>query len=262
MSDPLVLTRDEGTARIITLNRVEKRNAIDFELGEAFARAIDEVAENKDIRTVIVNGAGKGFCAGVDFFALGSVDLSGNAQFRHVVKTLQAIPNKIARLEKPVIAVMHGFCIGLGLEMVLACDVRIAEAGCRINIEEVRLGMIPDVGGSTRLVRTVGVPRAKELIMTGRTIDASVAETWGLVNQVVEEGEGLKAALGWHEDFAKGSPSAVGLAKIVLDRAYDLDDNSSMILEGMAQSTLIASEDFKEGLAARIEKRKPNWKGK
>ena len=112
------------------------------------------------------------------------------------------------------------------------------------------------------LLRAIGIPRAKEMIMTGKTILPETAEKWGLINEMADEGEGVNAALRWHEQFAKCSPSAVGLAKLVLDRAYELDDNSSMLFEAMAQSKLVATEDFKEGLAARIEKRTPKWKGK
>jgi enoyl-CoA hydratase/carnithine racemase len=263
MASDLVLIRDEGGARIITLNRADKRNAFNLELGFAFRDALIAAAEATDVRTIIVNGAGKSFSAGIDFFAFATIiDLSGNATFRRAVRELQEIPNAMARVEKPVIAVVHGHCIGMALEMALACDLRIAEVGCKINIEEVRLGLIPDVGGSTRLVRAIGLPRAKELIMTGRTITPETAAQWGLVNEVAPAGEGLAAALRWHEEFCAGAPNAVGLAKKVLDLAYDLDTASSMQIEALAQSTLVPTEDFKEGVAARIEKRAPKWKGR
>ncbi len=260
MSD-LILTRSEGSARIITLNRPDKRNAFNLEMGAEFREALVAAANDDQARSIIIHGAGKSFSAGIDFFSFAQVDMSGRANFRRVVRDLQEIPNTMARVEKPVIAVMHGFCIGMGLEMALACDLRIAETGCKINIEEVRLGLIPDVGGSTRLVRAVGLPRAKELIMTGRTIMPETALQWGLVNEVVGPGEGLAAALRWHEDFCSGSPAAVGLAKKVLDLAYDLDVSSSMQIEALAQSLLVPSNDFKEGVMARIEKRQPKWKG-
>lgn len=261
MTKPAVIVRDEGSARIITLNRPDKRNAMNFDMLALVEQYIAEIVDNDAVRTVILNGAGSAFSAGIDFLALAGADMSGSGKFRALVQRLQNITHQLARLEKPVIAVLHGYCIGMALEFALACDFRIAEAGTRINIEEVRLGLIPDVGGSTRLVRTIGLARAKELIMTGKTIDPETADKWGLVNEVAPAGEGLAMALRWHEELGKGAPQAVGLAKLVIDHAYDLDTQSSMKLEAMAQSLLIKSKDFQEGIASRIEKRAPTWKG-
>lgn len=263
MAEPLVLVRDEGSARILTLNRPEKRNAMSVELLEEFDAAFDAVAEDPSIRTVIINGEGKAFSAGIDLMSLAAAGMQKrNADFRRLVHRLQGFHNKIMLLEKPVIVVMHGYCLGMALEMALACDVRIAEAATKIHIAEVRLGLIPDVGGSTRLVRAVGLPRAKELIMTGKTITAETALGWGLVNEVVPEGEGMAAAMRWHEEFNLCAPLAVGLSKLVLDRAYDLDVMTSQTFEAFAQTTLFASEDFQEGVMAGMQKRPPNWKGK
>ncbi len=261
MSEPVVIVRDEGSARIVTLNRADKRNAMNFEILAQLEEIMKEIVEKDSVRTVILNGAGPAFSAGIDFFALAGADMSGTGKFRALVQRLQNVTHLLARLEKPVIAVLHGYCIGMALEFALACDFRIAETGTRINIEEVRLGLIPDVGGSTRLVRTVGLPRAKELIMTGKTIDPETAEKWGLVNEVVPAGEGMAAAMRWHEELGKGAPLAVGVAKMVLDHAYELDMQSSMKFEAVAQSLLVRSKDFQEGVASRIEKRAPAWKG-
>jgi enoyl-CoA hydratase/carnithine racemase len=263
MAEPLLLVRDENGARIITLNRPAKRNALSIELMHDLEAAFREAAEEPAIRTIILNATGKGFCAGIDLTSLGSVVMGVDAPaFRRLVRRLQEALTALTRIEKPIVAVLHGFCLGMGLELALACDARIAEAGCEIHIAEARLGLIPDVGGSTRLVRTVGVPRAKELIMTGKSINAETAREWGLVNELTPAGEGLAAAMRWHAEYAQSAPLAVGLAKVVLDRAYDLDASSSMAIEGLAQSTLYGSEDFREGVMARMQKRPPEWKGK
>jgi enoyl-CoA hydratase/carnithine racemase len=263
MSGNLLLVRDEGNARILTFNRPEKRNALSIELMQEFEAAVESAATDSAIRTIIVRGEGKGFSAGIDLNSLASVGMGIDpANFRRLVHRLQEGMNKLARVEKPVVAVLHGFCLGMALELALACDVRIAEAGCDIHIAEVRLGLIPDVGGSTRLVRTIGLPRAKELIMTGKTITADKALAWGLVNELVEPGKGLETALRWHAEFCQGAPLAVGLSKIVLDRSFDVDAATSMTIEGFAQSTLYASEDFREGVIARMQKRAPEWKNK
>jgi enoyl-CoA hydratase/carnithine racemase len=263
MSEPLLLARDENGARVFTLNRPEKRNALSLELLHEMEEAFDRAAEDATVRTVIIAGAGKGFCAGIDLGSLAGVAMGVTPpQFRRLVHRLQEVLTKLSRMEKPSVAVLHGFCLGMATELALACDARLAEAGCEIHIAEARLGMIPDVGGSTRLVRAVGLPRAKELIMTGKSIAAETAAAWGLVNELVPTGQGLDAALRWHGEYAKCGPLAVGMAKVVLDRAYDLDASTSMMFEGLAQSTLYNSEDFREGVMARMQKRTPEWKCK
>lgn len=263
MSDSLLLVRNEGSARILTFNRPEKRNALSVDLMKELDRVLEEAAEDGSVRSIIIAGSGKGFSAGIDLASLAAVGMGVDPdRFRRLVRMLQGVMNRLAVLEKPVISVIHGFCMGMALELILAGDVRIAEAGCDLHIAEVRLGLIPDVGGTTRLVRVVGLPRAKELIMTGKTISAETALNWGLVNELVEPGKGLEAALRWHGEFAQGAPLAVGLSKILLDRAYDLDSASSMVLESIGQSTLYNSEDFREGVMARMEKRAPQWKNK
>jgi len=263
MSESLVLVRDESRARILTLNRPAKRNALNLELLMELDAAIEKAAEDPAIRSLIITGAGRGFSAGIDFMALAAAGADGDTvKLRRYIQKLQEAANKLNRIEKPVIAVLHGFCMGFATELTLACDVRLAEAGCDINLAEVRLGLIPDLGGTTRLVRLVGIPRAKELIMTGKDIKAETAEKWNLVNQIAPEGQGLALALKWHEDFCQGAPLAVGLSKIMLDRAFDLDTASSMAFEGITQSVLFGTQDVKEGVAARIEKRPPQWSGK
>lgn len=263
MTDALVLAHDEDGAHILTLNRPEKRNAMNMELLEELSKRLDEVKMRDDIRTVILRGEGKCFSAGIDLMSLGSLGMSlTHAKFRQLVYQLQGLTHQLARLEKPVICVMHGFALGMSIEFAAACDVRLVEAGCKLNIAETRLGMIPDVGGCSRLTRLIGIARAKEMIMTGKDITTDQAERWGLVNEVVEPGQGLAAARRWHQDFCQAAPLAVGMAKIVIDRAYDVDLYSSMTIEALVQSTLFASEDLKEGVMARVEKRPPKWQGK
>jgi enoyl-CoA hydratase/carnithine racemase len=263
MTESHVLRCQEGSAAIITLNRPDKLNALSMELLKQLGETIDDVAADKAVRTIIINGEGKAFCAGIDVMSLAQHAMGlKHADFRRLVRSLQDLHNKLARVEKPVIAVLHRYCLGMGLELALACDVRLAEEGTELHIGETRLGMIPDVGGSTRLVRAVGLPRAKELIMTGKSIDVATAERWGLVNEVVPAGEGMAAALRWRDEFEQAAPLAVGLAKFVLERAFDLDIHTAQQVEALAQSTLFGTEDMQEGVMARMEKRAPNWKGK
>src|SRR4029077_16138181 len=162
-------------------------------------------------------------------------------RFRLFVAEPQGSLNRIESIEKPVIGALHGFVGGLGLELALACDARIASAGARLGMPEVRVGLLPDVGGTTRLTRTVGYARAKELIMTARMIDAAEAERIGLVNRVVAEGTHLGAAEEPAREMRRNAPLAVGLAKRIIDKGYWLDKMTFQELEMLAQSSLITT---------------------
>jgi enoyl-CoA hydratase/carnithine racemase len=191
MAENPIKVRVEGEIAYIALNRPEKRNAINQAMLRALPEAIDEVDRN-DVRAIIIYGEGQAFSAGIDFTSL-SNDSGAQAgqgggpdmqRFRRFVAESQASLNRIESVEKPVIGALHGFVGGLGLELALACDARIASVGARLGMPEVRIGLVPDVGGTTRLTRTVGYARSKELIMTARMIEAADAEKIGLVNRV------------------------------------------------------------------------------
>lgn len=259
----LILTAQRDAIFEITLNRPDKRNAINMALFEQFDAAVATANRTPGLRAVLIRGAGKAFSAGIDVSSLlGLAQRYGShwqQRMRTITDEFQAIFNRLERLELPTIALLHGYCLGMGLELALACDIRIAAAGTQLGLPESRLGLIPDVGGTTRLVRLVGPGRAKELIFTGRQIDAAWAERWGIVNHVVpaaelqERGEALAA------EITEAAPLAVGMAKRVIDGLSDID--RGLQLEGWAQSQLISSEDFMEGAQAFMMKRPPVWKG-
>src|SRR6516225_4063937 len=215
---------------------------------EALPRALMDV-NRAEVRAVILYGEGEVFSAGIDFKSLtrdmgasGGPDL---ARFRHFVGESQAALNRLESIEKPVIGAIHGYAGGLGLEIALACDARIVAKGTRLGMPEVRVGLVPDVGGTARLARTVGYPRAKELIMTARLVDADEAERIGLVNRVVVPGSHIAAAEELAREMARNAPVAVGLAKRIIDRGYSLDKMTFMELEMLAQSSLLMTEDFR-----------------
>jgi enoyl-CoA hydratase/carnithine racemase len=236
---------------------------------EALPRALMEVSR-AEVRAVILYGEGEVFSAGIDFKSLtsdtgASSEASGGpdlARFRHFVGESQAGLNRIESIEKPVIGAIHGYAGGLGLEIALACDARVVAKGIRLGMPEVRVGLVPDVGGTTRLARTVGYARAKELIMTARLVDADEAERIGLVNRVVATGSHLAAAEELAREMARNAPVAVGLAKRIIDRGYSLDKMTFMELEMLAQSSLLMTEDFREGARALAERREPRFKGR
>jgi len=175
-SPPLVIRTVQAGVAQLTLNRPDKRNALNGPMMQALASGLDAVRDDPEVRVVVLCGAGPAFSSGIDHTLLLEVfQKSQQVPFRHVHHDLQDVFHRIERMEKPVIAVLHRACAGMALELALACDFRIALADCVMGLPEVAFGIIPDVGGTTRLVRTVGVPRAKELILTGKFLTAETA---------------------------------------------------------------------------------------
>jgi enoyl-CoA hydratase/carnithine racemase len=268
MAEELIKVRIEGEIAYVGLNRPEKRNAISTPVLREFPEALRK-ADQPAVRAIILYGEGPVFSAGIDFTSFASEGGGGSSggradlrQFRNFIAESQAALNRFENIEKPVIGALHGYVGGLGLELALACDARIAAAGTRLGMPEVRLGLIPDVGGTTRLTRTVGYARAKELIMTARMIDAEEASRIGLVNSVVEAGKQIAGAEALAREIARNAPLAVGLAKRIIDRGHGLDKMSFMELEALAQSSLLLTEDFAEGAQALAQRRDPNFKGR
>ncbi|WP_110516953.1 enoyl-CoA hydratase/isomerase family protein [Herpetosiphon llansteffanensis] len=258
-----VTTEQIGAIFRITINRPEKRNAISWQVGKDLRAAIDQAASAAGVRVVVLSGAGPVFSAGIDLGDL--LDLPNRygenwlRQMRTITDDWQALTTRIERLEIPTIAVLHGMCLGLGLEIALACDFRLAANGTKLALPETRLGIVPDVGGTTRLTRLVGVGRAKELIMTGRTFSAADAERWGIVNQVADAGSLDEVVQAFADELLLAAPLAVGMAKRVIDGLFDVD--RGLMLEGWAQSQLIRSADFSEGVQAAIARRAAEFKG-
>jgi enoyl-CoA hydratase/carnithine racemase len=212
----IVITEDRGAVRHVVLNRPEKRNAMSQELLRALAGALREAAANESVHCVVVRGEGPVFSAGVDLGELAALSSEpGNSRtFRN---TFLACPNLCEEMTKPVICQIHKTCVGGALEVALGCDLRIASDDAQLGLPEVRFGIIPDVGGSTRLPAVVGLGRAKELIMTGRTIDAAEAERIGLVNRVAAPDELNQATQALVDELLASSHVAVGRAKRVID---------------------------------------------
>lgn len=260
----LIKTEIRGPILEIALNRPEKRNAINNELYQAFDAAVNEANKLSDVRAVLIRGEGKAFSAGIDYSDfLRLPEAYGpdwQRRMRKITDDFQRVLTNLERLELPTIALLHGYCLGLAMELALACDIRIAADGTKLGLPETLLGMIPDVGGTTRLVRLVGPGKAKELIFTGRQIDAGLAENWGIVNHVVPQEELLAAGENLAEEISQAAPLAVGMAKRVIDGLADID--RGLMLEGWAQSQLFATEDFMEGIQAKMMRRKPDFKGR
>lgn len=212
----IVTTEDRGATRHVVLNRAEKRNAMNQELLCALAAALRQAAADDDVHCVVLRGEGPVFSAGVD---LG--ELMGFAGDPGVLRPFRDVflqcANLCEEMPKPVICQIHSTCLGGALEVALGCDLRIASDDAQLGLPEVKFGIIPDVGGSSRLPAVVGLGRAKELIMTGRTIDAAEAERIGLLNRVVAPEELERATQALVDELLANSPWAVGRAKRVID---------------------------------------------
>lgn len=263
MPEPILL-ETHATCFEIVLNRAEKRNAITWPMLKAIGEAIDQAEKTPGMRAILLRGEGRGFSAGIDLIAFGELaEHFGENWASHmlaVTAAFQAVMNKMEHCALPVIALLHGYTLGLGLELALACDFRLAAEDTRLSLPETRLGLVPDVGGTTRLARLVGPARAKELILTGRSIDASCAERWGLINTVVSAGELYSHGQALVAEISQCAPRAVSFAKRVIDGASDME--RGLQLEAWAQSQLIQMEDFQVGVQAMLAKTPPEWRNR
>lgn len=258
---PVVETEDRGAVRHLILNRPEKRNAMHGELVVAIGAALRAAADDDAVRCVVVRGAGAMFSSGMDFAALGEV-AAAPQRLRAFRRACLEAWNAAEEMTKPVICQIHGGCIGGALELALACDLRVMAADAVIGMPETRIGLIPDVGGSSRLPAVVGLGRAKELIMTGKLIGAEEAERIGLVNRVAAP-EQLEEATGrLVDELLACAPLAVGLAKRVLDAAAKPALAVTLEQEVAAQQLCAQSADFAEGARALAEKRLPQFSGR
>jgi enoyl-CoA hydratase/carnithine racemase len=233
-----------GPIATLWLDRADKRNALDAAMMKAFAGALDELAGDRSARIVVLRGRGPAFSSGIDHALLAEA-FGSNVPFAHAHHQLQDAFHRLSRLQQPVIAALHGVCIGMALELALAADIRVASEDCILGLPEIAFGIVPDVGGTTRLVRAVGEPRARELILTGRLVRARTAERYGLVHEVAADADALAArAVQLAEQIAAHAPTALGMAKTLCQISAEADAASSFRLEGVVQQLLIAQPDL------------------
>ena len=257
----LVLTEDRGTVRHVILNRPEKRNAFNAELIAALGDALRVAAADPAVHVVVLRGEGPMFSSGVDLRALS--DFSGGIEMlRPFRKAWLDVANLLEEMPKATVCQIHGACIGGALETALACDLRTASADALLGLPETRIGLIPDVGGSSRLPQIVGLGRAKELIMTGKLIGAEEAERIGLVNRVAAPDALEEATQGLVDELLACAPVAVGLAKRAMDASARPALSTTLELEVALQEACARTEDFAEGARAFAEKRQPEFSGR
>lgn len=256
---PVILEKENHVARII-LNRPENRNSMDGEVMPAFLEAVGRVKSDPDVRCLIVTGTGKSFCAGADF-----KNAPGGDEHLLPHERLMAVYEpflNVGDIRVPTIAAMNGHAIGGGFGLALICDIRIAERRSKYGANFVRLGLHSGMAVSYMLPRLIGLPRAGELLYTGRLIDGEAAERIGLANYVADGEEVRTKAAAIAEEIAAAAPAAVRMIKQSVYRGMQWEPRRAAESESHRQSRSLETEDAGEGISALLEKRQPDFKGK
>lgn len=260
MPDSLILQHKSDGILTITIERPQALNALNAEVIKQLAEAIDRAQTDSEVKTIVITGSGdKAFVAGADIKEF--ADYSGKEGKALAQQGQDSLFNRIERSSKPVIAAVNGFALGGGLELALACHIRIASDNARMGLPEVSLGVIPGYGGTQRLPQIVGKGKAMEMILSAKMIGANDAAACGLVNAVVPPGDLLETAHKMARSIMKNSPRAVATAIQAVLAVYE-DGINGFQEEINCFGASFETDDFKEGTQAFIEKRKPTFSGK
>ncbi len=272
--DNLTLERDGGVA-VLWLDRPEKLNAMHRALWSSIPQAVASLDADETVRAIVLAGKGKAFCAGIDLMdhaqGLTAGSLSGRGEsavgkrraLYDDVRRYQDTVSAFANTNKPVVAAVHGACVGAGMDLITACDIRVAAADAFFSVRETRIAMVADVGTLQRLTRIVGDGAARELIFTGRDIDAARAKEIGLVNEVLPDASACIArARAIAAEIAANSPLAVQGSKQVLGFAERRAIDANLDYVALWNAAFLQSEDLGEAMTAFAQRRPPNFKGK
>ncbi|WP_338450695.1 enoyl-CoA hydratase [Niallia oryzisoli] len=253
-----VQKRSNGIA-IVTLCRPEAANSLSKQMLRELRDVVADLKNNTDVRVVILTGAGeKAFCAGADLKE--RKEMNEN-EVKQAVRFIGAIVNEVAALPQPTIAALNGVAFGGGLELALACDLRVGALEAKVGLTETSLGIIPGAGGTQRLPRLIGLGKAKEIIFSAKRMTAEEAEAIGILEYIVPREKLLQKALEIAEEMAKNAPLALIQSKIAINNGMEVDLCTGLKIEELAYDTLIPTEDRLEGLRAFAEKRSPQYKG-
>ncbi|MCD6445911.1 enoyl-CoA hydratase/isomerase family protein [Candidatus Bathyarchaeota archaeon] len=255
----VIYEKNDGVATI-TLNRPEALNAFNDEVVNEVLQALEDAEKDENIRVVVLTGAGeKAFSAGADIKTMKGFNA---LKARELSLLGEKLCSTIEKLEKPVIAAINGYALGGGLEVAMACDLRLASEKAKMGQTEINIGLIPGWGGTQRLTRLIGKTKAKELIFTGKIIDAKTAEQIGLVNMVIPAEQFRETVQKFARELASKAPIALKIAKALINKGADMSLDAAIALEREGFGVIGSTEDLQEGVTAFIEKRKPVFKGK
>ena len=247
-----------GRVALFTLDRPGRLNALGSDTAAQLQAALDLVEADPELRAIVITGAGRAFSAGADITELEG--LASPADFTRFIKGLTDAADRLAACAVPSIAAINGLALGGGLELALACDLRLAAPSAKLGVPEIRLGLLPGAAGTQRLARELPSVVAKYLLMTGEPISAAQALGYGLLNEVAEDV--LTAAMALAERLAEGPPQSLAAAKRLVDVGLTMPLASGIVLERETVAGLFATEDRVEGLAAFLEKRPPRFQGR
>jgi enoyl-CoA hydratase len=257
--EPLVLVERQEAQRtaLVRLNRPKQLNALNSATMDALCDALEELDRDDAVRAIVVTGNERAFAAGADIG-----EMAGATPIDMLRGNRIGQWDRIRRIGKPVIAAVNGWCLGGGCELAMTLDLILAGEGAKFGQPEINIGVIPGAGGTQRLTRAIGKSRAMEMILTGEPMDAREAERRGLVARVVPDELVVEDALALAAKVAEKSPVALRLAKEAVNAAYEMGLTDALAHERRLFYLLFASEDQKEGMAAFLEKRKPDFKGR
>ena len=257
----LKLENHEGVATL-TLNRPTTLNSWNQKMRDELREAVRGLVADDALRVLVITGEGRAFSAGEDVRGMQGLTELGTRGFRRVARDIHNVFDEIEAIEVPVIAAINGVAAGGGLELALSCDFRFAADTAKLGFPENNVGLIPGSGGCSRLVKLVGLSRAKRLVMTGEMLPAARALEMGVVDEVFSLNELMGKTFEFAKALAAKAPLALGLAKLVLNASANVDPDTGRHLERLGQSILKRTEDHAEGARAFAEKRKPKFKGK
>jgi enoyl-CoA hydratase len=254
----IILTIEDDIA-IIQFNRPQAMNALNRAMSDERMEILNGIAQDAEIKVVIITGGEKVFCAGGDLVAFSKFNI---VEAREQSNRMIASQRLLTDFPKPTIAAIAGFALGGGMETVLMCDLRIAAENAMFAQPEINVGIFPGSGATQRLPQNISICKAKELVFFGEMINAETAMELGLINKVVPLSELMDTAKTWAKKLAKKPPLALQLAKMAINTSWSADMETGMRLEADAWTLLYGTEDQKEGMNAFLEKRKPTFKGK
>ncbi len=256
-----LIVEEEDGVFTVALNRPETLNSWNEAMRVEMRDLMRQIQGNRHARVLIITGTGRAFSAGEDVNEMRerSAGKVTTRDFRALARNIHNFLDDLESIELPVIAAINGVCAGGGLELALSCDFRIVAQGARLGFPEMRVGLIPGSGGCSRLVKAIGLLRAKELVMRGRMVDAATADRYGLATELVPDAELMTRAKSFARELCEWSPMSLGLAKVILQNCANTDLETSRTLERLGNSVLSETEEHRESVNAFLEKRKARF---